>query len=94
MSSSFVLPSPRALSGFRRLMRARQKLFAGDTHALQESRVELRSHFQNNRVVTDATHLEGLFSMIDETEDMMLHGIVQGKLNERGHYREYEWMDG
>ena len=55
--------------------------------------MELRSHFQNNRVVTDATHLEGLFSMIDETEDMMLHGIVQGKLNERGHYREYEGMD-
>ena len=78
----------RALAGYRRLFRARQKLFQGDERALRESRVALRAEFEKNRVVTDAAHLEGLFVMIDEAEDMMLHGIVQGKLNDDGNYGE------
>ena len=70
------------------MFRARQKLFQGDERALRESRVALRAEFEKNRVVTDAAHLEGLFVMIDEAEDMMLHGIVQGKLNDDGNYGE------
>eukprot|EP01083_Nonionella_stella_P078887 216135_1 len=79
MSSSTAL---RALSGFRRLFRARKQLFAGDTRALTESRFAIRAEFDKNRNVTGPPeHLEGLISMIDDAEDMMLHGIVRGELN-------------
>ena len=76
----------RAFSGYRRLFRARNKLFQGDMRALAESRIAIRAEFEKNRVVPDLHHLEGLLVMIDEAEDMMLHGIVQGKLNEHGNY--------
>ena len=79
MSSSTAL---RALTGFRRLFRARKQLFAGDTRALTESRFAIRTEFDKNRNVTGPPeHLEGLISMIDDAEDMMLHGIVRGELN-------------
>ncbi|KAI2504430.1 hypothetical protein MHU86_10019 [Fragilaria crotonensis] len=76
----------RAISGYRRLFRARNKLFQGDIRALAESKIAIRAEFEKNRVVSDPHHLEGLLVMIDEAEDMMLHGIVQGKLNEHGNY--------
>jgi complex III assembly factor LYRM7 len=76
----------RALSGYRRLFRARRKLFQGDQRALVESGFAIRSEFEKNKFVTDVEQLEGLFLMIDEAEDMLLHGIVQGKLNEKGSY--------
>ena len=79
MSSTTAL---RALSGYRRLFRARKQLFAGDTRALTESRFAIRAEFDKNRNVTGPPeHLEGLLSMIDDAEDMMLHGIVRGELN-------------
>jgi hypothetical protein len=80
----------RALSGYRRLFRARNKLFVGDVRALAESRLAIRAEFDKNLTVGDPSHLEGLLVMIDEAEDMMLHGIVQGSLNERGNYGTYQ----
>ena len=80
MSSSTAL---RAISGYRRLFRARRQLFAGDTRALSESKLAIRAEFDKNRSVTGPPeHIEGLLSMIDEAEDMMLHGIVRGELNQ------------
>lgn len=72
----------RALSGYRRLFRARSKLFAGDTRALRESAVAIRAEFDKNRQIAGPhEHIEGLLTMIDEAEDMLLHGIVRGELN-------------
>jgi complex III assembly factor LYRM7 len=80
MSSSTAL---RALSGYRRLFRARKQLFAGDKQALRESRFAIRAEFDKNRAITGPTeHIEGLLTMIDEAEDMLLHGIVRGELNQ------------
>ena len=80
MSSSTAL---RALSGYRRLFRARKQLFAGDARALAESRVAIRAEFDKNRNITGPPEqIEGLLSMIDEAEDMLLHGIVRGELNQ------------
>ena len=80
MSSSTAL---RALSGYRRLFRARRRLFAGDERALAESALAIRAEFVKNRNVAGhpPEHVEGLLSMIDEAEDMMLHGIIQGEHN-------------
>lgn len=79
--------SARVLSGYRRLFRARKSLFTGDDRAMRESRLALRSEFDKNRHVTDPTHIEGLLVMVDEAEDMLLHGIVRGELNrERNTY--------
>ncbi|KAL7553369.1 hypothetical protein ACHAWF_016653 [Thalassiosira exigua] len=79
MSASTAL---RALSGYRRLLRARSKLFAGDERALRESAAALRAEFEKNRLASGPPeHIEGLLGMIDEAEDMLLHGIVRGELN-------------
>ncbi|KAL7527115.1 hypothetical protein ACHAXR_006972 [Thalassiosira sp. AJA248-18] len=79
MSSSTAL---RAISGYRRLFRARSKLFTNDTRALRESAIAIRSEFDKNKHVTGPPeHIEGLLTMIDEAEDMLLHGIVRGELN-------------
>ena len=78
----------RALSGYRRLFRARSKLFAGDTRALGESAIAIRAEFDKNRQITGPPeHIEGLLSMIDEAEDMLLHGIVRGELNTEKFFR-------
>lgn len=77
----------RALSGYRRLFRARKSLFVGDDRAMRESRVAIRAQFDTNRDASDPAHLEGLLTMIDDAEDMLLHGIAQGELNqETGNY--------
>uniref|UniRef100_A0A7S4N614 Complex 1 LYR protein domain-containing protein n=1 Tax=Odontella aurita TaxID=265563 RepID=A0A7S4N614_9STRA len=71
----------RALSGYRRLFRARKVLFQGDGRAMRESRVAIREQFAQNRAASDPAHIEGLLTMIDEAEDMLLHGIARGELN-------------
>ena len=71
----------RVLSGYRRLFRARKILFTGDVRAMAESRIAIRAEFDKNRNVADPQHLEGLLTMIDEAEDMLLNGIVRGMYN-------------
>ena len=72
----------RALSGYRRLFRARRQLFAGDTHALTQSKLAIRSEFNKHRHVTGPPEqIESLLKMIDDAEDMLLHGIVRGEYN-------------
>ncbi|KAL3762129.1 hypothetical protein ACHAWU_001580 [Discostella pseudostelligera] len=79
MSTSTAI---RALSGYRRLFRARRQLFAGDTHALTQSKLAIRSEFDKHRHVTGPPeHIESLLQMIDDAEDMLLHGIVRGEYN-------------
>ena len=72
----------RVFSAYRRLFRARAKLFEGDNDAMKESRNAVRQQFmQNKNAPTSGEHFEGLLAMVDEAEDMLLHGFVQGKLN-------------
>jgi len=80
---------PRVLSGYRRLFRARKSLFTGDQRAMIESRTAIRAQFNANKYVTDRTQMEGLLTMVDEAEDMLLNGIMRGELNpNKGHYGE------
>ena len=72
----------RVFAGYRRLFRARHSLFQGDDRAMRESRVAIRAEFEKNRNVPEGTHLEGLIGMIDEAEDMLLHGFARGDLNQ------------
>ena len=79
----------RVFSGYRRLFRARKILFQGDERAMRESRIEIRKNFDMNRAASDPAHIEGLLTMVDEAEDMLLHGIVRGELNDQtGNYGE------
>ena len=75
------MSASRVFSGYRRLFRARRFVFAGDDLAMRESRVAIRAEFDKNRNITEKAHLEELFSMIDDAEDMLLHSVVQGELN-------------
>lgn len=70
----------QVLAAYRRLFRARNRLFAGDTVALRESAIAIRQEFLRNARVVVAD-VEPLIAAAYEAEDMMLHGIVQGKLN-------------
>jgi hypothetical protein len=92
---SAASPRARVLSAYRTLFRARSRLFRGDEVALRESRSEIRSHFvQNASFRGPDDQLESLLLMANEAADMMRHGIVQGRLNDRtGHYGAYfyEW---
>lgn len=74
------------LGGFRRLLRARKTLFAGDQAALSASLLELRKEFRRNADVSDGRQIQELLKGIDEVEEMMLHNFVQGTLNDAGAY--------
>ena len=81
----------RVLSGYRRLFRARRILFIGDDRAMRESRVAIRAEFDKNRLVADPVQIEGLLTMVDESEDMLLHGVVRGELNATsGNYGKWQ----
>ena len=83
------MAAARVFSGYRRLFRARKILFQGDDKAMRESRVEIRKQFEMNCAASDPAHIEGLLTMVDEAEDMLLHGIVRGELNDQtGNYGE------
>jgi complex III assembly factor LYRM7 len=88
--SSSTAARTRVLLGYRRLFRARQSLFAGDTVALRESRTAIRAEFIKHKAVpTSGDQFEGLMTMVDEAEDMLRHSFLQGKLNEQtGNYRK------
>lgn len=75
-----------ALRGYRRLLRARKQLFRGDDFALMESKGALRGAFEVNRFEQDPAKIKEMLKGIDEAEDMMLHGLVQARLNERGNF--------
>lgn len=84
---SKMATAARVFSGYRRLFRARRILFQGDERAMRESRIEIRKNFDMNRGASDPAHIEGLLTMVDEAEDMLLHGIVRGELNDQtGNY--------
>ena len=77
---------PRVFSGYRRLFRARVKLFGGDERAMQESRIAIKAEFVKNRSITEAQNMEVCLTGVDEAEDMLLHQIMRGERNERGNY--------
>ena len=73
----------KVLSGFRRLNRARMRLFQGDQHAMAVSRMQMRAAFEENRhLKPSGPEYEALVAGIDEAADMLQHEIVRGKLND------------
>lgn len=79
----------QVFAAYRKLGRARYKLFKGDTVALQKSKLEVQKEFLKHGTVpiADAAHFNGLLDMADEAVDMLTHSIVRGNLNKNtGHY--------
>lgn len=75
------------MSSYRRLYRARARLFPGDAVAMAKSRTEVRAQYLQHTAPLDDEHFSALLGMVDEAEDMMRHSIVQGRLNQKtGHY--------
>jgi hypothetical protein len=84
------MSASRVLSGYRRLLRAQKILFGEDYYAQSQAKNAIRDHFNQNRSVTDMDQIREMLQQIDEAEDMLLHGIAQGKLNEQtGSYGAY-----
>ncbi len=76
----------QVLGGFKRLLRARTKVFSGDENAMEASRKQLRAEFLKQRNETDVKKIEKHLVGIKEVEEMLLFNVVQGKSNERGNY--------
>ncbi|XP_010259558.1 PREDICTED: mitochondrial zinc maintenance protein 1, mitochondrial [Nelumbo nucifera] len=73
-----------ALSAYRALLRATRKSFAGDTLMLNESALEVRKKFEENRNVTSEEEIKKLLADACEASDFISNMIVQAKLNSRG----------
>ena len=73
------------LASFRRLMRARELAFRGDTEMLRESRVVVRQQFVSNRNIPSEQIL-GCIQGADEATDMLKHQLVQGVRTGEGSY--------
>ena len=76
----------QVLGGYRRLMRARTELFAGDDYALQQSRLQLKAEFSANAGVADPDAVQGHLESIADVEDFMRNNLAQGVMNERGSF--------
>mmetsp|Transcript_9593 Transcript_9593/g.14875 ORF Transcript_9593/g.14875 Transcript_9593/m.14875 type:complete len:131 (+) Transcript_9593:172-564(+) len=73
-------------ASFRRLFRARRKLFLGDDRAMRESRTAIRVEYEKNSMAP-AAQISELIAMADDAAHMLTHGIVRGDLNtETGNY--------
>ena len=70
----------------RRLLRARLALFHGDEKALQASAIEIRSHFDQNKDITDAEEIRKRIKDGREAEMFLTTNVLQGKMNERGNF--------
>jgi complex III assembly factor LYRM7 len=75
-----------AISGYRRLLRASRVLFKDDKVATSSFRVEVRTHYEQNRNETNPDALREQLAGIDEAVEMMTQHLVQAKLNEKGNY--------
>jgi len=71
---------------FRQLLRARQRLFSGDKKALDASAIEIRSHFDANRNVTDEEEIKKRIRDGREAQMFLTTNVLQGKMNERGNF--------
>ncbi len=76
----------QVLGGFKRLLRARTKVFSSDENAMEASRKQLRKEFLKQRNETDVNKIKKHLVGIKEVEKMLLFNVVQGRSNERGNY--------
>ena len=76
----------QVLGGYRRLMRARTTLFAGDAVALAESRAELKKNFAEKAGERDAAAIDKHIEEIYDVEGFMKFNLAQGVMNERGSF--------
>ena len=69
-----------ALNGYKALLKTAARAFAQDAPALSAARVEIRSHFEQNRNETDTDAIADQIKGIDEVIDFLEHNVVQAKL--------------
>lgn len=76
----------QALRAYRALLRATRKSFAGDALMLNQSAVEVRKKFEENRGVSSPAQITDLLEEAREASHFISNMIVQAKLNDRGGY--------
>lgn len=80
--------SAAALAGFRHLVRAQRKAFAGDSQMQAGAVNEIRGHFEKNRDASDPEEIRKLIAGCYGAADFLSTFVVQAELNERGNYGE------
>ncbi|KAL5713080.1 hypothetical protein ACHQM5_015190 [Ranunculus cassubicifolius] len=78
--------SSEALSAYRALLRATRKSFKDDSLMLNESAMEVRKKFEENRNVSSDSEIQTLLDQAKEASHFITNMIVQAKLNPSGGY--------
>ena len=76
------------LNGYKSLLRTASHAFAQDVPALAAARVEIRSHFEQNKSETSAENISEQIRGISEVIDFLEQNVVQATLKpETGDYQ-------
>ncbi|MCL7027866.1 hypothetical protein MKW94_017272 [Papaver nudicaule] len=74
------------LKAYRSVLRSTRKSFKGDTVMLNESAVEVRKKFEENRFVSSDAEIDRLVGEAHEAASFISVMIVQAKLSPQGGY--------
>ncbi|KAF6155586.1 hypothetical protein GIB67_004580 [Kingdonia uniflora] len=73
-----------ALRAYRSILRATKESFKGDTVMLNQSAIEVRKKFEENRYITSETEIGVLLDQAREASEFISTMIVQAQVNDRG----------
>lgn len=74
------------LRAYRQVLRAQRHRFRGDAAMITAAHAETRGAFEANRGERDEGEVRRMLADAEEARDFVLHGMVQGVLNERDTY--------
>ena len=77
----------KALTVFRRLLRAQRAVFQNDHEMQKTATIAIRQGFEDNRNVQDPIKVDELLKEAEEAESFMRENVVQASLNDQGRYQ-------
>lgn len=72
---------------YRKLLRSRLQVFAGDAVALDAARTKIRAEFRKNSHLTEPSDIQNWIKVATETADFMKFGVIQAHASNPGIYR-------
>ncbi len=72
---------------YRKMLYTMMYVFKGDYDTFHMMRITIRREIEKRKDLTDPKELRERMLDMEECRNMLLHNIMQGKLQEGGHYR-------
>ncbi|OXA46858.1 complex III assembly factor LYRM7 [Folsomia candida] len=67
----------KVLSLFKKLHRAKDKVFVGDSVALDGAKMKIREEFSKHKAITDPQEINSLLKVAQESEELLRTKVVQ-----------------